>query len=317
MTHFLDRLPFDWDVPAARELRELLASCYDEPAEVKAMAREAGVVVSRVLWQQSVHGVWHDLITVARNQNKLRPLLALVEEGPDVAVAERLRELTGEHPVVESPQPATPPDTWADCTGPGSPERQLFPVSTFQDVAFLRRGTELATAVCRLLLVDSRGGRFHGTAFRIGLDLLLTNHHVLHAPTGARVERIEAWFGYEQDLDGRQLEHVTVVCDPASVVGDADNDWAVVRAAGPLPVEAATVSLTERPTVKVDDRVYIIQHPYGGVKKLAARHNIVRHVDDRIVQYWTDTEKGSSGSPSSTNSGVSSHSTVAKPRPGR
>jgi len=26
-------------------------------------------------------------------------------------------------------------------------------------------------------------------------------------------------------------------------------------------------------------------------------HNVVRHVDDDVIQYWTDTEPGSSGSP--------------------
>ena len=57
------------------------------------------------------------------------------------------------------------------------------------------------------------------------------------------------------------------------------------------------VALPDSTSVALDDRVYIIQHPHGEVKKLAARHNVVRHVDDVVIQYWTDTARGSSGSP--------------------
>ncbi|MFK0173307.1 effector-associated domain EAD1-containing protein [Streptomyces sp. NPDC090306] len=184
MRHFLDNPPFDWEVPAARELHEFLASCYDEPADVKAMAREAGVAVSQVSWQQPIHGIWRDLITAARNQNRLMALLARIEERPDAAVAERLRELLADRPVVESHEPETPASTWDAYTDPSSLERQIFPVATFQDVAFLRREAEQATPVCGLLLTVYRGERYHGTAFRVGHDLLLTNQHVLHAPDG-------------------------------------------------------------------------------------------------------------------------------------
>jgi V8-like Glu-specific endopeptidase len=43
--------------------------------------------------------------------------------------------------------------------------------------------------------------------------------------------------------------------------------------------------------------VYIIQHPNGGVKKVGMVHNIVVNVTDDVIQYRTDTESGSSGSP--------------------
>ncbi|MET7405705.1 trypsin-like peptidase domain-containing protein [Streptomyces parvulus] len=297
MTHFLDRAPFEWTAPGASELHDLLVSFYDEQVGVKNMARQAGVKTAYVNWQQPVHGIWFDLITVARNQGKLRDLLAVVEDGPDLAVAERLRELTADRPVVEAPEPEPAPGTWKNFTAPEALERQIFSTSTFQDVAFLRRGMERATSVCRLRVTVDGHHSHHGTAFRVGPDLLLTNHHVLTGGHGARVERIEAWFGYERDLEGRNLEHVSVVCDPDSVIGDATDDWAVVVATEPLPEEAEGVELSDGATVEEGDRVYIIQHPNGGVKKLAALHNLVRYVDDEVVQYWTDTDRGSSGSP--------------------
>ncbi|MFE8963401.1 trypsin-like peptidase domain-containing protein [Streptomyces iakyrus] len=296
MTHFLDRLPFEWSAPGAQELQELLVSVYDEPKAVKAMAGKAGIVTWDVDWRQPVYGVWFDLIPAARNQGKLRALLSAIESGPDLAVAERLKELIGDRPVLEAPAADPPPGTWKDFSDPDPLERRIFSSNTFQDVAFLRRGTEQATAVCRLLVTDDGGRRYHGTAFRVSHDLLLTNHHVL-CGSGTRPERVDAWFGYERDLNGRDLEHVSVACDPGSVVGDETDDWAVVKAVGPLPDDAVVIELPERATLDVGDRLYIIQHPNGGVKKLAARHNVVRYVDDEIVQYWTDTDRGSSGSP--------------------
>jgi V8-like Glu-specific endopeptidase len=43
--------------------------------------------------------------------------------------------------------------------------------------------------------------------------------------------------------------------------------------------------------------VNIIQHPAGQSKVIALYHNVVAYVDDRRVQYLTDTLPGSSGSP--------------------
>ena len=63
--------------------------------------------------------------------------------------------------------------------------------------------------------------------------------------------------------------------------------------AAPIVDVAASVDVP----VRVGDRVYIIQHPNGGVKKIGMHHNLVRFVDEDVLQYWTDTEAGSSGSP--------------------
>lgn len=176
-------------------------------------------------------------------------------------------------------------------------ERQIGDESTLIDVAFLRRGAELAPAISRLL-VTLPSGKFYGTAFRIGTDLLLTNHHVLfdHDKGDAKASDVEIWFGYERDLTGRDLAFQTVRGRPDTIVGDKDHDWAVVRADGAIPDGVPILDLSPG-SVAVDDRVYIIQHPNGGPKKIGMVHNVVRFVDDAVVQYWTDTEGGSSGSP--------------------
>ncbi|MEU5894019.1 trypsin-like peptidase domain-containing protein [Streptomyces sp. NPDC047461] len=293
----MERVPFRWDAPGALELRDLLAGVYTRSAQAEQLAKRAGVATGYINWEQPMMTVWFELMEKAANQKCLRPLLEAVTEGPDQAVADRVSELLAEQPVVEAPGRTTGPRDFADFEDPDQLERQIFRSHTLQDVAFLRRGTELATSVCRLRVAALDGTLYHGTAFRIADDLLLTNHHVLFDRDGGPPRAVEAWFGYEAELNGRTREHEVVSCDAGSAVGEAELDWAVVRSAEPLPADALHVALPSRGEVSLNDRVYIIQHPHGGVKKLAARHNVVRHVDDTVVQYWTDTEQGSSGSP--------------------
>ncbi|MBJ6616646.1 serine protease [Streptomyces griseoincarnatus] len=297
MTHFVDRVPFEWQAPGALELRDLLASAYSRSAPAEQLAKRAGLATGYVNWDGPMMTVWFDLIEKASNQKRLRALLEAVTSGPDQAVGDRVRELLNAHPVVAAPEKPAKAGDFAHFTDPDERERQIFRTGTFQDVVFLRRGTQLATAVCRLRITAADGALYHGTAFRIADDLLLTNHHVLFDDVGKRPAAVEAWFGYEADLNGQIREHRVVPCDPASATGEAGPDWAAVRATAELPDDAMCVSLPDSVSVSVDDRVCIIQHPHGGVKKLAARHNVVRHVDDTVLQYWTDTEQGSSGSP--------------------
>lgn len=297
--HFLDRLPFDWSLPASRELRDLLSSVYFREEPVIALAQQAGIPPAWIGWGRPMAAVWHDLISTARNQDRLRALLDQIAAGPDAALSARLGELLRANPVVEAPEPPARPGAWRHFHDPDAAERRIFSTGSYLDVSFLRRGTELSTAVARLLVTFPDGRQYHGTAFRVGEDLLLTNHHVLFdgADDALPAAGAEAWFGYEHDLAGRPAAHVRVPCAMETVVGDPAHDWAVVRVAAPVPDGTAVVELPASSAVAPGDRVYIVQHPQGGVKKLAAHHNVVRHADDDVVQYWTDTDHGSSGSP--------------------
>ena len=195
-------------------------------------------------------------------------------------------------PVVPPAQPADAP-TWKNFDEPF--ERIIEAGSTLLDVGFLQRGVDLAPAVARLL-VTTAAGKFYGTAFRIAERRLLTNHHVLFPDGTNAATAVEAWFGYELAFNGAEREHVVVACKADTIVGKLDHDWAVIEVDA-FPDGVPTIALTGAAPVQVDDRVYIIQHPSGGMKKIGMVHNVVRFVDDDVVQYWTDTEAGSSGSP--------------------
>jgi len=289
----LDTLPFDWTRPEARELRDFLAATFFREEPVIEFALQAGISPGAVAWSQPMQSVWHELITKARNQGRLRELLdQAAESGEGVAV--RLRELTADAPVVEAPAAGDQP-AWRGFADRGELERQIFDEPTLLDVAFLQRGVELAPAVARLLVILP-GGRYYGTGFRIGRDLLLTNHHVLFGPAGTSAARVEAWLHYELDVTGRPRGHEVIGCRADTIAGDERNDWAVIRTSAPLPDSIPVLDLG-RGSVAAGDRVYIIQHPNGGMKKIGMHHNVVRYADEDVVQYWTDTERGSSGSP--------------------
>jgi V8-like Glu-specific endopeptidase len=293
--HYLDQIPLDFGHPAVKELSSLLHENYFRSGEVMALVRAAGVGPAWINWDQPMVLVWDDVLGTLQKQGKLRNLLQNLINGPDTAVAGRLRELTADQPVTAAPGP-TGSDIVMPEAGPGEYEKIIEAESTLLDVSFLQRGTELAPAVVRLLVtLDSQP--FFGTAFRIGDDLLLTNHHVLFARSGKPATAVEVWFGYERAFDGRLKTHVSIPGHVDTIAGELTHDWAVIRLAGPAPEGVPVISLTGASPARVNDRVYIIQHPNGGVKKIGMVHNVIRYVDDDVIRYWTDTEGGSSGSP--------------------
>ncbi len=291
MTHFLDTLPFDFSQQPAQEMLDFLAETYDLEPSVRDIARAAGLKMSAITFGQSMRLVWADIIQKSRNQNKLRTLLQVIRDREDAATAAKIDEWLGPEPPVTAPQPAGAP-RWKGF-GDGF-ERQIFPEPTLLDVAFLRRGTELAASVCRLRVTVGPHD-YLGTAFRISENLVLTNHHVLF-DRATKATAVEAWFGYERTLAGAQAAHKVVWGRPLSIRGAADHDWAVVELDG-MPPETPVIPLVGAPPITPGHRVYIIQHPGGAPKKIGMIHNEVRHVDEDVVQYWTDTEGGSSGSP--------------------
>lgn len=293
--HYLDQIPLDFSNPAVKELRALLSDNYFRSAEVITLVKDAGAKPALINWDQPMVLVWDDVLSTLQKQAKLRDLLQHLIDGPDAAVAGRLRELTSAQPVTAA-QAHADYDIRLPTSQPGDYEKITAGESTLLDISFLQRGLELAPAVVRML-VTLDGEPFFGTAFRIGDDLLLTNHHVLFAESGKPATAVDAWFGYERSFGGQPKAHISVPGRIETITGDPAHDWAVVRLAAPAPEGVPIISLKGSSPVHVDDRVYIIQHPQGGVKKIGMIHNVVRYVDDDVIRYWTDTESGSSGSP--------------------
>jgi hypothetical protein len=282
-----------------QDLRSRLMAAFDTPAQVQYLMRSSGMETGFVDTSGPMAIVWTAVLDSARKQDRLRVLLSTAAQEPNgAAIKPLLTELLRETPAA-STDPTDSSDTIAWKVDPAASdrlERTIEAQSTLLDVSFLERGLELSPSICKLLVTLNDDKRYYGTAFRIGDDLLLTNHHVLfdtHGPAKA----VEAWFGYELAFGGAPREYTVVACKPETVAGRADHDWAVVRTDGAIPGSAGIIPLTGALPPKALDRVYIIQHPQGQEKKIGMIHNVVTGVTDDVIQYRTDTEGGSSGSP--------------------
>jgi V8-like Glu-specific endopeptidase len=164
---------------------------------------------------------------------------------------------------------------------------------TFLDVSYLAVGYERTKSVAKLRMCFSRQW-FAGTAFLVSADTLLTAHHNLW--TGKqRADAVEVIFDYERSTQGPDPESTLYRPDPESFVGSAEDDWALLKLNQPQAMRPLAPFATKE--VRVGDRVAIIQHPKGMPKQVALHHNLVTYVSESRVQYLTDTEPGSSGSP--------------------
>jgi V8-like Glu-specific endopeptidase len=305
MAHVLESYPPKWSSAEVRELLRVLSRSIYRLPEIEMIVLEAGIEPADVDWQSSPALIWRSVVNVASSQLRMPPLLDRVAEAKP-ALKERLDELRAARPVTSAEIPPgtfghLPPtaDQWTGFSGDGNRERKIVEGQpTFLDISFLQIGLDRARSVCRLT-TTFRSGRVAGTAFKIGGDLLLTNHHVLYDwdDGEAGADAVEAWFDHELDTEGKPKERYELASDPGLIVGERAHDWAVIRTTEPIRAAYPSLSIATTNPPVVNDRVYIIQHPDGLEKKIAMAHNLVRHVDPDVVQYWTDTDEGSSGAP--------------------
>lgn len=168
---------------------------------------------------------------------------------------------------------------------------KIIDENNLRPVWFLRRGVELARAVCKIVV--PRVGL--GTGFFVGEQVVMTNHHVIADEEQAAVAYVVC--NDELDQLGRAQPTSRYACRPDVLFAtDATLDYTVVALAEPAGREWGSVPLVAA-QAGVGDRVNIIQHPMGGPKELAIVDNEVRYVDATVTQYLTDTMPGSSGAP--------------------
>jgi hypothetical protein len=274
--------------PYHTALRGVLAALFPDREDVRSLLDDAGVPVANVALGHRPLSNWHEVLREADNRGKLPALVAAAfARYPDNPALALLRG--GE-------LPAEPPEV-IDWRARGAVEPDLEKItglrSTLLPICFLERGVTAARSVARVRLPKGAG-----SGFLIATDLLATNHHVLPDEGVARAASVN--FNYQTTVEGTDAVADTFALAPEDgFVTSTDDDWTVVRV---KPKDGRTageawghVELTAA-AVCVDDPVNIIQHPGGGHKQVALYHNHVAFVNDRL-QYLTDTEPGSSGSP--------------------
>lgn len=179
--------------------------------------------------------------------------------------------------------------------------------------SFFELGLTAARSVAKLRVPRFENGQpqtsngipvvFLGTGWLLTPTLLMTNHHVINArkegePAAADVDLdlqakgTSVQFGFDSDgMEGETLQVTKLEAWGAGL------DYALLRlAAGDRPA----LRRAPKPIQKVEGDyipVNIIRHPEGTAKKLGIRNNLVTAATETDLRYFTDTQRGSSGSP--------------------
>lgn len=215
--------------------------------------------------------------------NAIEPLISAAQREPLQAL--QRRQGWGAEP------PAPPPEVWRDDRSSADLNRErIIGENTLRHVNMLHKALRAASAVVRIT-IPKQG---YGTGFMVGPDLLMTNYHVIENASQAAGAKFA--FFYELDIAGHKRDEVIV---GAAVDGflhtDSKLDFSLIRLQPPPDFGPPLALKPVR--VEQNQRVVIIQHPGGFFKKISLQNNFVAHADDRLIQYYTSTEAGSSGSP--------------------
>lgn len=176
--------------------------------------------------------------------------------------------------------------------------------STLLPVNFLAKGVRKSKSVGKVEIKIGSNRYSVGTGFLFKIrgieDLFfITNYHVINDKKF--IERTRIIFDYELDIEGNTIPSRSFEIDPdgpwyCSEIKEYDTTiFRLIDETNTLD-EYGWIELKEVEIAK-NDFVNIIQHPKGEMKQISLYHNIVTNTDERVVQYLTDTLKGSSGSP--------------------
>ncbi len=239
--------------------------------------------------------VWHNVLSYANNNGNdmvlsiVNAVLVNFPKNPHLlSYKAPIEEDYGLGPDIRNTQ-------WRDDSGAESLEKITGNVSTLLPIRFLAIGLNKARAVARIYI--RRGNKAEvGTGFLLPGNVLLTNNHVLSNKDTAAEALIQ--FDYEESENGNPLAITEYNTDPgAGFATSVENDWTAVKLKGDANTRFGAIEVTPGVKAAKDDFVNIIQHPGGGYKQIGLYHNMVTFSNDQIVQYLTDTEPGSSGSP--------------------
>ena len=169
---------------------------------------------------------------------------------------------------------------------------------------FLTKGAQSGRAVCKITAsgidFSGRSGRWFGSGFLVGPNLLLTNNHVVNSIAVA--ENAHAIFDYLEASDGAVHEGASFRLAPdklfvtSPAVGGLD--YTFVAIAGEIPKEYGQIKMRRDVfTVAKNDRANIIHHPNGDPKEVSLQDNHALDFEPSFMHYTSDTEGGSSGSP--------------------
>ena len=148
-----------------------------------------------------------------------------------------------------------------------------------------------------------------GTGWLIGSRHIITNHHVINARSESepiaseadlRLQSKTAEVNFDYDFEGAEGAACAVESLEAWHPWNAPPalDYAVLKLTEPslrrpLTLNPQSIAALRGQTMPVN----IIQHPNGNPKLIGVRNNLISTLEEYELRYFTDTMRGSSGSP--------------------
>jgi V8-like Glu-specific endopeptidase len=208
------------------------------------------------------------------------------DEDEDAAFIRGLFETYSlDKPIIQS----SPIDEWHGTEDSAYVQEKIIGEDTLRHIRVLDLALKAAQAVVHVRLPFGVG-----TGFMVGPSLLMTNNHIIR--TAEQAARGEFTFNYQLDSEGNLEKTTTATAKKGGLFHTrASLDYTVVELDGVPP--SAHPLLLRAVQVNRDERVAIIQHAGGHLKKISMQNNFVAYADPRLVQYTTSTMPGSSGSP--------------------
>ncbi|OYD87529.1 serine protease [Nostoc sp. 'Peltigera membranacea cyanobiont' 213] len=180
-------------------------------------------------------------------------------------------------------------DSWRGTDSIVDIQEKIIGEDTLRHIYILNLALEASKAVVRIATPKGTG-----TGFMIAPDLLMTNNHVIKTQEVA--EKSNFSFNYQLDINGKECPTQIIGALPdGAFYTNEELDYTVVTLKE-VP-DFGKPLIFKSKLMRRDDRVAIIQHPGGHLKKISIQNNFVAYADNQVLQYTTSTEPGSSGSP--------------------
>lgn len=266
------------------------------------MSHQIAQALKFVNWEGGAFEVADELLHYLEGQELAPgiPALALIAQAIEpmagLAHREKLRDLRRRMNWGAVAPATASAETWADPRSPGElGQERIIGENTLKPTYYLRRALVAAEAVVR---VDVYGLK-KGTGFLVAPNLMITNHHVIANQEEASNAQVHFFDDVPDDRDTEARKPLVAYPAPEPLLytnpTNPHLDFSLVRLQGSPPL--LRYLPLRRVEMKPDQRVVIIQHPGGYPKQISLQNNMVAFGNDKIVQYYTSTKAGSSGSP--------------------